>query len=212
MRSTPALSGNKSNDEGQTKRRRRRWPWLLVIIPPAVIVLALAGATARYGYQTVRQAAILGYTLLFPYTPSTASNTLAGPWRTLPQPGAHIGSLRIAADGLRLPIVQGTYPHQVSDAGHFAGSTLPGEGGDSVLITESPRLHPTAIRPGTAIEWMAPQGVFSYQVTRTGPISSLSQLSGIDREMLTVVEETMSAKGATRFYAIFARPDFASRS
>lgn len=194
------------------KKRRRRWPWLIVLVPFMILILSIGGATLRYGWATVSQAGILGYTLLFPYTPTNANNTLVGPWTSLPEPGQGIGQLRIVSLGIQLPIVQGTYRDQVKDIGHFAGSTLPGQGGDAVLITENRKLQRIkVITPGTEVQWIAPQGVFTYRVTDSHPIKSLSDLSNMTTESLTLVEQSVLSSGVKTLYAVFAKPQFHTR-
>lgn len=194
------------------RRRRRRWPWVLVIAPVAIVLIGIAGATYRYGFATVEQAGILGYTMLFPYTPSNVSNTFVGPWRTLPEPGQSIGRLRISSLRVNLPIVQGTYPDQVSEIGHFAGSTLPGQGADAVLVTENAALlHLGAIKPGTPVQWVAPQGTFSYRVTESHAITSLVTLSEASKEALTLVEQSRTPTGTPALFAVFLQPTFRDR-
>ncbi len=93
-----------------------------------------------------------------------------------------------------------------------SGSTLPGQGSDAILVTENPTLRKAgSLRPGTVIQWVAPQGVFAYRVKGSAPIQSLSNLSGVNRESLALVEQSITRKGKTQLFAVFASPEFSSK-
>lgn len=196
----------------RARRRRRRWPWMIPAVPAALILIALGGATIKYGWSTVEQGMLLAVTFLHPYQPSNASNTFIGPWTHLPEPGGTIGRLVIPALHVDLPIVQGTYANQRTEVGHFAGSTLPGEGGNVILETSSPALQKLGkLSDGTLIEFKAPQGVFSYQVILISKISSIADLSSDQGESLTLVETASRQPSSSPLLSARAKPLFPSQ-
>ena len=204
----PALNTDKRKEKrNQPKKRRRKWPWMIWLVTLSLVTVGFTGAIVRFGWVTVEQAAILGYTLLFPYTPSNKVNTIAGPWTHVPGLGDNIGHLRIPALNMNLPIVQGTFPGQTKQIGHFAGSTLPGEGGNAILISESQSfVNLQTLHTGEKVEWTAPQGTFVYQVTGIHLIASVGSLSNINQEQLTMIFQPSPQKSGSPLLAVFARP------
>ncbi|PWI56938.1 hypothetical protein BM613_11065 [Sulfoacidibacillus thermotolerans] len=81
--------------------------------------------------------------------------------------GTPVGSLWIAAIGLRAPIVEGTSDWQLRDAvGHLIGTPFPGEMGVSILAGHNVTFfHEIGrLRSGDFIQVDTKQGEFTFQV------------------------------------------------
>src|SRR5690606_6026668 len=122
------------------------------------------------GWEMTKQTAVLTKNVVIPYKPSTEPKEFhtETAWKTLPSPGEEIGSLTIPSVDLSYPVVQGTHENELKmGIGHFAGSTLPGQGGHVILSghreTHFSKLE--GLELGQQITFTTPYGDFIYETT-----------------------------------------------
>ena len=150
------------------QRKKKRWIWSLLTIP-ALLIVAGGVIVWHYGWSFTKQTVLLGYTAVNPYKPIMPNRTYQELWPNLPEPGQKIGELSVPALHIQAPVVQGTHMAQLAlGVGHYAGSTLPGQGGDVVLAghrdTVFTRLQ--YLKVGYHIVFTTPYGPFTYEVTK----------------------------------------------
>jgi sortase A len=150
------------------KKRKSKWRWVILGLPISLIVIGLL-IIGVFGWDLVKQTTLLSKTVLMPYEPKNESRTFDyETWPTLPSPGEQIGELKIPAVDLAYPVVQGTdTPELKLGIGHFAGSMLPGQGGN-VLLSAHRETHFSkleGLKIGDQIIFTTPYGDFIYEAT-----------------------------------------------
>src|SRR4051794_38639223 len=118
------------------KKRKKtlfqKWRLVLLSIPIALILVGV-GIVAYFGWDLSKQTVLLAHTAVDKYEPELQDHTFDQPWPKLPAPGSSIGELQFTSIDLNVPVVQGTHDNELKKgAGHFAGSALPGQGGNVI--------------------------------------------------------------------------------
>ncbi|WP_099354841.1 class D sortase [Fredinandcohnia onubensis] len=151
------------------KKRKSKWRWVILGFPISIILLGI-GIIGYFGWDMTKQTVLLTKTVVDPYVPENPDRELEKEvaWSTLPSPGQKIGDLSIPAVELSYPVVQGTHTNELKKGiGHFAGSTLPGQGGH-VILSGHRETHFTELEHleiGDQITFTTPYGDFVYETT-----------------------------------------------
>ncbi|WML46801.1 class D sortase [Neobacillus sp. PS3-34] len=149
------------------KMHRKKWRWVILAIPIFVLLIG-AGVVAYFGYDLTKQTVLLAHTAVKEYKPDLPDNKFDQPWPTLPEPGTKIGSLKFSSLGLNVPVVQGTHADELKKgAGHFAGSALPGQGGNVILSGHRDTVFVKLknLKKGDPVTFTTPYGDFVYETT-----------------------------------------------
>lgn len=126
--------------------------------------------------------------------------------------GGALGTLRIGALGLRVPLVQGSDVASLrKGAGHYSGTGLPGGRGTAAFAEGEQDGRPVfrrigSLRPGARIVVTTGYGRFTYRVERHTTVSStaIAVLRDVGRPRLTLVAAPAN-DAATRRLVVFAR-------
>ncbi|PLS02340.1 class D sortase [Neobacillus cucumis] len=159
-------------EQKKRKRRRRRKKkhvWALLSIPIFFILLG-GGLVLFFGLDLSKQSVLLAHTAVKEYKPELPNKKFKQVWPALPDPGTHIGDLKFTSVDLNVPIVQGTHDNELKKgAGHYAGSALPGQGGNVVLSGHRDTVFRKLkdIHTGDKVTFTTPYGDFVYQITGT---------------------------------------------
>lgn len=166
------------------KKRKSKLRWVIIGIPISLIVIGLL-VIGVFGWDLVKQTTMLTKTVLIPYEPKNESRTFEyETWPTLPSPGEQLGELKIPAVKLAYPVVQGTdTPELKLGVGHFAGSVLPGQGGNVILSAhrETHFAKLEGLKIGDQIIFTTPYGDFTYEAT---------EFKIVDKDDMTVAVPT----------------------
>ncbi|MHB1627558.1 MAG: sortase family protein [Bacilli bacterium] len=148
----------------------------LVSILVAVVLLSLLaiGVVIRFGWANVYQSYLLAYAVLFPSYSPQASHRMYGPWPSFLAPGEQVGRIVTAIPRIQAPVVEGTGDtngtgggQPINQFGHFAGSALPGQGQEVLLLGAGPSLERlTTLKIGALIEFRSSHGTFVYRVVK----------------------------------------------
>ena len=173
------------------KKRKSKWRWVILGIPISLIVIGLS-VIGIFGWDLVKQTALLSKTVLVPYEPDKEARTFDHEtWPTLPSPGDKLGDLTIASVDLSYPVVQGTQKKELKQGiGHFAGSVLPGQGGN-VLLSAHRETHFAKLenlKQGDIITFSTPYGEFKYETVDFKIVSADDETVAVptDYETLTL--------------------------
>ena len=150
-----------------------RWARKLLMIGllgiPIVVVAAGVGVTVTFGWSFLQQTVLLADTALVPYKPAHIGyRKLPGYWPTLPEPGTKLGTILIPAVHINAPVVQGTTWNILAlGVGHYAGSPLPGQGGNVVFSGHRDTVFTNLqyVKVGDSVTFDSPYGPFVYRVT-----------------------------------------------
>jgi sortase A len=148
-------------------RRKKKWRWVILGIP-IFIFLVGAGIVLYFGVDMTKQTVLLAHSAVTKYKPELPDKRFKQAWPLLPEPGSSIGEIKFDDLGLEVPVVQGTHENELKKgAGHFAGSALPGQGGNVVLSghrqTSFRKLKD--IKKGEKVTFSTPYGDFVYETT-----------------------------------------------
>ncbi|MCL5013426.1 MAG: class D sortase [Firmicutes bacterium] len=151
----------------------RRWIRKLFIIGligiPSLIIALGVGVTAVFGWSFLQQTLLLADSVLVPYKPAHIGyRKLPGFWPTLPEPGTKLGTIVIPAVNIKAPVVQGTtWDILKLGVGHYAGSPLPGQGGNVVFSGHRDTVFTNLkhVKVGDTVTFDSPYGPFVYRVT-----------------------------------------------
>ncbi|PGW34028.1 class D sortase [Bacillus cereus] len=151
----------------KVRKRKSKWRWVIIGIPVFIILLGL-GIVAFFGWELTKQTTLLAHTVITPYKPAEAENEFKQIWSKIPDPGEKLGELKFPSLSYEVPVVEGTHPKELkSGVGHFAGSMLPGQGGNVVLSghrnTSFRKLED--LKKGDQIKFGTPYGEFVYEIT-----------------------------------------------
>ncbi|MDM5157365.1 sortase [Bacillus sp. DX1.1] len=151
----------------KVRKRKSKWRWVIIGIPVSTILIGL-GIVAFFGWELTKQTALLAHTVVTPYKPAEPEKEFKQLWSKRPDPGDKIGELKFPSLDYDVPVVQGTQPKELkSGVGHFAGSLLPGQGGNVVLNghrnTSFHKLE--GVKKGDSIKFSTPYGEFVYEIT-----------------------------------------------
>jgi sortase A len=140
----------------------------IVSIPVIVVAIGIA-VTAVFGWSFLKQTVLLTDTALVPYKPTHIGyRKLPGFWPTLPEPGTKLGTIVIPAVKIDAPVVQGTtWDILALGVGHYAGSPLPGQGGNAVFSGHRDTVFTNLqyVKVGDQVTFESPYGPFVYRVT-----------------------------------------------
>ncbi len=151
------------------KKRKKRWVWAILSVPILIFMIGL-GIVLYFGYDMSKQTVLLAHTAVKDYEPDLPDKKFKQVWSTLPEPGTSIGELQFTSLDLNVPIVQGTRENELKKgAGHYAGSTLPGQGGNVVLSGHRDTVFRKLehIQTGDKVTFQTPYGEFVYETTGT---------------------------------------------
>ncbi|PGZ12829.1 class D sortase [Bacillus cereus] len=152
----------------KVRKRKSKWRWVIIGIPVSIILFGL-GIVAFFGWELTKQTTLLAHTVITPYTPEEPETEFEKQmWSKIPDPGEKLGELKFSSISYEVPVVEGTHPEELkSGVGHFAGSLLPGQGGNVVLSghrnTSFRKLED--VKKGDPIKFETPYGEFVYEVT-----------------------------------------------
>jgi sortase A len=149
------------------KKKRKIWRWVILGIPIFIVLLGI-GIISYFGFEQTKQTVLLSYTIAKPHKPDLPDRKFKQLWSTLPYPGENIGDLKFASVGLDVPVVQGTGADQLKQgAGHYAGSVLPGQGGNVVISGHRDTVFRKLknIQKGDQVTFTTKYGDFVYEIT-----------------------------------------------
>lgn len=137
---------------------------------PISLMLLGAGIVAYFGWDMTKQTVLLAKAVVKPYEPENPNREFEQEqlWSKLPAPGEKLGDLKIASLDASWPVVQGTHEEELKQGvGHFAGSTLPGQGGHVVLSGHRDTVFRKLehLKKGDRISFTTPYGEFVYEAT-----------------------------------------------
>lgn len=151
----------------RSKKAKIRWRWV-VLGPPIFLLLAGIAIVAYFGLDMTKQTVLLSHSVVKDYKPELPDRKFDQPWPTLPDPGSYIGELKFTSLDLDVPVVQGTENNELKKgAGHYAGSALPGQGGNVVLSGHRDTVFRKFknLKVGDPVVFTTPYGDFNYQTT-----------------------------------------------
>lgn len=175
----------------KVRKRKSKWRWVIIGIPVSIILFGL-GIVAFFGWELTKQTTLLAHTVITPYTPEEPETEFEKQmWSKIPDPGEKLGELKFSSISYEVPVVEGTHPEELkSGVGHFAGSLLPGQGGNVVLSghrnTSFRKLED--VKKGDPIKFETPYGEFVYEVTdfKITGVNDESIIVPTDYETLTL--------------------------
>ncbi|WP_409302855.1 class D sortase [Peribacillus sp. SCS-155] len=147
------------------KSTKSKWKWLAFGIPGLFIAIGV-GIVAYFGLDLTKQSVLLAHSATKEYKPDLEKRKFDQPWPTLPAPGEGIGQLKFTSLDLNVPVVQGTEDQQLKHgAGHFAGSALPGQGGNVILSGHRDTVFTKLkhLKKGDKVTFTTPYGDFVYK-------------------------------------------------
>ncbi|MGX9133230.1 class D sortase [Rummeliibacillus sp. JY-2-4R] len=174
------------------RKSRKRWKWVILAIPIFIILIGL-GIVFYFGIGTSKEAALLGYTAVTDYKPELPDKEFNQPWSKLPEPGSKIGDLKFPSVGLDVQVVQGTDDNELKQgAGHFAGSSLPGQGGNVVLSGHNDTVFKDLenLKKGDEITFTTPYGDFVYKATKFKIVNADDQTIIVPKDYETLTLTT----------------------
>jgi sortase A len=150
------------------KKKRKIWRWVLLGIPIFIVLLGI-GIVAYFGFEQTKQTVLLGYTVVKKHKPDLPDRKFVQQtWPNYVEPGSNIGELKFTSLDLNVPVVQGTHPDELKQgAGHYAGSSLPGQGGNVVLSGHRDTVFRKLknIQKGDQVTFTTQYGDFVYEIT-----------------------------------------------
>jgi sortase A len=176
------------------KRRKKTWvqkyKWLLLSLPIAFIIVGVA-VVAFFGWDLSKQTVLLAHEVVDEYEPELPDQTFDQPWPKLPDPGSSIGELQFTSIDLTVPVVQGTHDNELKKgAGHFAGSALPGQGGNVILSGHRDTVFRKLenLKLGEQVTFDTPYGEFVYEAIdfKIVPADDMTVMVPTDYETLTL--------------------------
>jgi sortase A len=173
------------------KKSKKRWRWVVLSIPIFLLLLGI-GIVAYFGWDLTKQSVLLGHTVIKEYEPELPPKEFKqAAWPTLPEPGASIGELKFPTIELNVPVVQGTHEEELKlGAGHFAGSALPGQGGNVILSGHRETVFKKleGLQLGEQVTFTTPYGDFVYETIdfKIVPANDQTVMVPTDYETLTL--------------------------
>jgi sortase A len=172
------------------KKWYQKWKWMLLSIPVALILVGV-GIVAYFGWDLSKQTVLLAHTAVDKYEPELPDHTFDQPWPKLPAPGSSIGDLQFTSIDLNVPVVQGTHDNELKKgAGHFAGSALPGQGGNVILSGHRDTVFRKLenLKVGEQVTFTTPYGDFVYEAIdfKIVPADDMNVMVPTDYETLTL--------------------------
>lgn len=150
------------------KSRKFKKRWLILLIPVSLIAVGILIMVTFY-WDLTKQTVLLTKNVVAPYEPDpTAREFDHETWSTLPSPGDNIGELKIPSLELAYPVVQGTHDNELKmGIGHYAGSMLPGQGGQVLLSGHRDTVFRKLehLKVGDQIVFTTQYGDFIYEAT-----------------------------------------------
>ena len=160
------------------KKRKKKWyqklKWVLLSIP-ILFILTGVGIVAYFGWDLSKQTVLLAHEVVNKYEPELPNHTFEQAWPKLPDPGSSIGELQFTTIDLTVPVVQGTHDNELKKgAGHFAGSSLPGQGGNVILSGHRDTVFRKLehLKLGEQVTFTTPYGDFVYETTELKVVCS----------------------------------------
>ncbi|WP_147535798.1 class D sortase [Bacillus marasmi] len=187
------------------KRKRFKKRWLVLIVPVSLIVVGILVMVTFY-WDLTKQTVLLTKTVVAPYEPDpTAREFEHETWPTLPVPGENLGELKIPSLELAYPVVQGTHDEELKmGIGHYAGSLLPGQGGNVLLSGHRDTVFKKLenLKEGDQIVFSTPYGDYVYEAVEF-------QIVGADDKTVAVPKdyETLTLTTCYPFDFIGDAPD-----
>ncbi|PLT31108.1 class D sortase [Peribacillus deserti] len=149
------------------KRRSKKWRWVLLGVPISIILLGL-GIIAYFGLDLTKQTVMLARAATTEHKPDLPQKKFEQAWPELPAPGESLGELTFPSLKLNVPVVQGTHDEELKKgAGHFAGSALPGQGGQVLLSGHRDTVFTKLehLKKGDKVTFTTKYGDFVYEAT-----------------------------------------------
>lgn len=150
------------------RRKQKMWKWVLLGIPLSIILLGI-GIVAYFGMELTKQSVMLARSATTEYEPELPPKKFKQVWPELPAPGESLGNLNFPSINLNVPVVQGTQDKELKKgAGHFAGSALPGQGGNVLLSGHRDTVFTKLknLKEGDQVTFKTEYGDFVYEATK----------------------------------------------
>jgi sortase A len=172
------------------KKWYQKWKWVLLSFP-ILLIAAGVGIVAYFGWDLSKQTVLLAHEVVDEYEPELPDQTFDQPWPKLPDPGSSIGELQFTSIDLNVPVVQGTHDNELKKgAGHFAGSALPGQGGNVILSGHRDTVFRKLehLKIGEQVTFSTPYGDFVYEAIdfKIVPADDMNVMVPTDYETLTL--------------------------
>jgi sortase A len=175
------------------KRKRKwyqKWKWVLLSIPVALILVGVA-IVAFFGWDLSKQTVLLAHEVVDEYEPEFPDQKFEQPWPKLPAPGSSKGELQFTSIDLTVPVVRGTHDNELKKgADHFAGTALPGQGGNVILSGHRDTIFRKLenLKIGEQVTVDTPYGEFVYEAIdfKVVPADDMTVMVPTDYETLTL--------------------------